>query len=270
MEGIPAVVIAYMYDLAFAAVYAVYGLVQNMIKMIIRTIQNSAGEIFGNVVFTENTDKVRETYEFLEFVFFIVNSFLCVNTIVLFLPFIFVYTDGNSLDQNYIIPVLSVLVVFNTLVFGLVTPVYMLVNVKGLFRETYLQTVLSAVICCIISVVLGSLSWSLVTIGPIIFYISIFVQQCFLVRKNIEWYRISLTIRRSTVLLFLFFLFGITGKVFFREKYFLSWIWWLKSAILFSIISFGCILSYILLFERNQIVILKKYMKNIIKGLYHV
>lgn len=270
MEGIPAIVIAYMYDLAYTAVYAVYYLVQSMIKMVVRIIQNSAAEMFGNVVFTENTNKVRETYEFLEFIFFVINSFLCTNTAALFLPFIYVYTDGNSLDQNYIFPALAVLIVVNNLAFGLFTPIHMLVSVKGLFKETYLQTVLGAVTGCIISVILGRVSWSFVTIGPIIFYFSMFVQRCFLIRRNVEWYRFSVTIRRTAVLLFLTFLFGMAGVLLFRGEYFLSWIWWLKTAIVSSLFSIVCISVYLIFFERDHISRLKNYMKTMIKGFNHV
>ncbi len=261
VESIPTLIIAYMYDLAYAAVYSVYYLVQNMIKMILRTIQNSVSEIFGNLVVTEEEGKIRSVYEFIEYIFFALGTFFGINLTILYLPFIFVYTGGNGLDQNYIYPLLSFLIVVNNLIFCAFTPINMLINIKGYFKETYIQTIICALLGIIVSIVLVKISWNLVVIGPIIFYTISYFYRCIIIKKSINWYKMHITITRTIIMSNMVFISWIISKKIFEYNLFTSWICWIVFSALSMFGSVLCIMVYTVFYEKESLKMIKLYTK---------
>ena len=64
-DSMPTILITSIYNLKLASVYGLYNLVQNMIKMVIKTIQFSISEVFGNVTVSESESRINSIYDLL-------------------------------------------------------------------------------------------------------------------------------------------------------------------------------------------------------------
>jgi len=250
--------------LANASVYAVYNLVQNMIKMIVRTIQLSVSEVFGNLVVSEGEERVRRVYDLMEFVFFLVAVVLCSCAAFLFMPFIYLYTGHNSLDVTYMYPILALVIVAYDVLYCMYMPCYTLTNVYGLFKETYLQAVVCAVIAIIGSVLCGLLYWPLVMLGPVIYYFSSMLFRLIVAKRKVSWFGISGFIRRMVVVILSMVVSVLVSSVVYRNGYVASWLQWIIHAVIcgFSVL---CIVGvYVLVFERSAAKGIFRYVRQLI------
>ena len=264
VDSLPTVLITALHGLSYASVYAVYNLVQNTIKMVVRTIQLSVSEIFGNLVVSENQDKVRNVYNLMEFVFFLAAAILCCCACFLFMPFIYLYTDGNTFDVNYIYPVLAVVIVAYDLFYCMYMPCYTLTNVLGLYKETYMQAVISAIISFVISVALGLIYWPLVMAGPVFYYMTSLIYRFFVAKKNAKWLRCRNFVRRIFVVILTVLGAYFASTYIYGTDYVSGWIGWICHAAICGCTVLILVGLYVLLFERNEIKLLLKYGKTIL------
>ncbi len=264
VDAMPSVMITSVAGLSQASVYAVYNLVQNMIKMVVRTVQLSISEIFGNLVVSENEGRVKSVYNLMEFAFFVLAAILCSCASFLFMPFIFLYTDGNGMDVNYLYPVLAVLIVAYDIFYCMYMPTYTLTNVHGLFKETYLQAVISAVISVLIALVLGTFYWPLVMAGPVFYYISSLIYRTIVAKKRVAWLKLGSFLRRMIVVLSMVALSVFLSTFVYGKGYSEGWISWLLQALICALATVLVLGIYVLLFERREAVALFGYGKNLI------
>lgn len=265
VEAMPTILITALKGLAIASVFAVYNLIQNMIKMVVKTMQCSVSEVFGNLVVSENDNRVKKVYNLMEFVFFLVAVVLCGCACFLFMPFIFLYTNGNSLDINYVFPVLAFLIVAFAVIYCMYQPCYTLTNVLGLYKETYLQSIICGVISIGVAIGLGLIYWPLIMIGPVFYYLSSLVYRMIIASRRVKWLVLKkFIIRVFTVLLLIVGVYFLSQYIF-SSGYPLSWGKWLLFAIItaLAVISFAGI--YVLIFERKEAKDLFAYIKNIFK-----
>ena len=265
IDAMPTVAITAVSGLASASVYTVYHLVQNMIRMVVRTLQLSVSEIFGNLMATESKERVSHVYDLMEFIFFIVAGILCFCEAFLFLPFIYLYTDGNTMDVNYLFPALAQLIVLYDLFYCLYMPVYTLTNVCGLFKETYLQSVICAVIAVLLSLGLGLLYWPLILLGPAFYYFSSFLYRMVVAKKRVDWLKWPRLLRRTAVASGAIALSTTVSHLVYRQGYALGWLSWLGQAVLCGAVAVGVIGGYVILFERTQARSVLRYAKNLIQ-----
>jgi O-antigen/teichoic acid export membrane protein len=264
-DSMPTILIASIYNLKLASVYGLYNLVQNMIKMVIKTIQFSISEVFGNVTVSESESRINSIYDLLEFMFFLAGIILCTCAMFLFMPFIFIYTNSNTFDINYMYPMLALLMAIYSIVYCMYMPCYTLSNVYGLFRETYLQAIISAVIGFVIAVGFGIFYWPLVLLGPIFYYLSSIIYRTWIIKKHIKWFSVRTFIRRIVVAILLPACSFFASNVFYESGYPNSWTIWLKQALacgFFTVILVGV---YVLIFEREEFISLLGYGKNMLK-----
>lgn len=264
-DSMPTILIASIYDMKLASVYAVYNLVQNMIKMVLKTIQLSISEVFGNLTASESEDRVKGVYNLLEFMFSVAGIILCTCAIFLFMPFIYAYTDANTLDINYMYPALALMIVIYSILYCLYMPCYTLSNVYGLFRQTYLQAVISAVTGFGIGLGFAFIYWPLVMLGPVFYYLSSLIYRTRIVKKNIKWYSPKSFLRRAAVSVLLPAFSFIASQAFYKGVYSDSWAAWLMQAFVCGIITLILTAIYILLFERNEFLSMLSYIKSIMK-----
>lgn len=268
VNSIPTVIITSLYGLAISSVYAVYHLVQNMIVMVARTMQVSVSEVFGNLtVAEEEQQRVKKVYDLLGLVFFLVAMIVCGCAMFLFVPFIYLYTDLNGFDINYLYPMLAIAIVLYCLVYCMYMPSYTLTNVMGLFRQTYLQELLVGIISCVVSVILCKAYWPLVVCGPILYYFISTIYRNYVAKRQIKWFTIKTFIQRYAVLIISVILSGVISFGVFKTGYPTSWIVWIGYGILAFAILVMIAFTYVLLFEKQQLGELKQYAKNILKKL---
>ncbi|MBR5295382.1 MAG: hypothetical protein IKU24_02190, partial [Clostridia bacterium] len=264
VDAMPSVMITSVAGLSQASVYAVYNLVQNMIKMVVRTIQLSISEIFGNLVVSEKEEKVWSVYNLMEFAFFVLASLLCSCAAFLFMPFIFLYTDGNAMDVNYLYPILALLIVSYDVFYCMYMPTYTLTNVYGLFKETYLQAVISAVISIVLAFVLGSIYWPLVMAGPVFYYISSLIYRIFVAKRKVSWLKLTSFVRRMAVVLIMVALSVLLSLKFYANGYSEGWLLWIGQAVICGLLAVLVLGLYVFIFERRETVALFGYAKNLI------
>lgn len=266
VDALPTVMITSIAGLAQASVYAVYNLVQNMIKMVVRTVQLSVSEVFGNLVVSENEERVRRVYDLLEFVFFLAAVVLCCCAGFLFMPFIYLYTDGNSLDVSYIYPILAAAIVAYDVFYCMYMPCYTLTNVYGLFKETYLQAVIFAVIAAGVSVALGLLYWPLIMVGPVLYYLSSLVYRLIVAKRKVPWLRPGSFFRRMAVVLVTVGLsVGLSDVLYSADNYAVSGWWtWIGHAVICGVAVLAVVGVYVLIFERSAAKGLLGYVKKLL------
>lgn len=264
VDGMPTVMITSVVGLANASVYAVYNLVQNMIKMVVRTIQLSVSEVFGNLVVSESEERVRRVYDLMEFVFFLAAIILCCCAGFLFMPFIYLYTDYNSLDVTYLYPALAMAIVAYDAIYCLYMPCYTLTNVYGLFKETYLQAVICAVIAIAGSLTCALIYWPLVMLGPVFYYLSSLVFRLIIAKRRIPWLRLSSFIRRMAMVVLSVVLSVALSTVVYANGYLASWWQWIFHAVLCGLAVLGIVGVYSLIFERSAVKGLFRYAKQLV------
>lgn len=264
VDGLPTVMITSIAGLASASVYAVYNLVQNMIKMVVRTIQLSVSEVFGNLVVSEGDEKVRRVYDLIEFVFFLAAIIFCCCAGFLFMPFIYLYTDCNSLDVTYIYPILAVIIVAYDVVYCMYMPCYTLTNVYGLFKETYLQAVICAVIAIAGALACGLIYWPLVMLGPVFYYLSSLIFRLIVAKRKISWLRMSSFIRRMVIVVLSVTLSVALSTAVYVNGYLTNWWLWILHGALCGSAVLGIVGVYSFIFERDSVKSVLTYVKHLI------
>ena len=265
VDGFPTVIITSIAGLSCASVYAVYNLVQNMIKMVVNTLQHSISEVFGNLVVSEKDERIRDVFDLLEFLFFVMAVILCCCAGFLFMPFVYLYTEGNTYDVSYMYPLLATVIVAYDVVFCMYLPYSLLTNVYGLFKETYLQAVICSIISIAAAVGFGLIHWTLVLVGPVIYYVSSIVYRLAVARKKIAWFRLKGFARRMATLILVVGVYLFASNGFYANGYSTSWFSWLVHAVACGL-SVLCVVGlYALLFERKATKGLVQYAKRLLK-----
>lgn len=262
IESSPVILIAYCYDFKEVSVYSIYYLVMLMIKTIISTFQISVSEVFGNMVVSEGDDKIKTVFNLMQFAYIVIGMFISIIAAFLFMPFISLYTSGMT-DTNYYVPNLALFIIIYSLAICLYMPYYTLSNVYGFYKETYLQSALTAIIGIFISIINTKFfTMPFVLIGLIFYYLFSTFYRIIIIKQKIKW--VSLKEIQSSLILFI----SLPILAYYlQQKYFTSVSSW-ENLIILSIIttiSTVIILSvYFALFERTRIKPLKDYIKQLI------
>ncbi len=144
-------------------------------------------------------------------------------------------------------------------------PYNILVSSHGLFKQTYLQPVLSALLSLIICVVLGRYNWLFILVGPLIFYAFNFVYQHFRLKKLINNISFKLAVN-NFLMVFIGFCFAVAASIFIPPNpgnYF-SWVVVAVATVLISIV-----ISLVIGFALNRQYLIEtfKYLRNFIRSI---
>ena len=269
IASIPVVFASVIADLNTASVLSYYYLVFNTVRMIVNTMQLSVCEVFGNYIVSKTEGEIKRVFNLLDFCFAAIGIFAAICTAFLFSAFMNVYTDGNTLKDasgvlvNYMVPALPFLFVALFVFFCVKQPYYMLTNVYGFYKQTYLQSAISAVIGFLISLGLGMVFWPLVLLGPIIFECVSYAYRIIVAKKNLKW----LSYKKS-LLRFIVTVVGAAGGFvaahFFYGAYPVSWGEWIVQALVTVCVAAAFLGVYTLLFERKEFLSAVGYGKAII------
>jgi O-antigen/teichoic acid export membrane protein len=263
VESSPTLFIAFNFNFKLASVYSIYYLIILMIKMVINTVQVSVSEVFGNMVVSEDSKKIENVFDLMLFIYIVLGVFLTTCTAFLFMPFISLYTKGMT-DVDYIIPLLAFFIVIYSLVFCLYMPFFTLSNVYGLYKETYLQSLITGIIALIISFAFTKyIEMSFVLTGLIFYYLVSMIYRIIIITKRIDWF----TVKNLTSRLLLYITLPLSA--FYIQQAFLysisSWGMFFGIAIITGTATMIFITLYMLVFEKKMFFELKEYAKKSLK-----
>jgi O-antigen/teichoic acid export membrane protein len=181
-----AVIISFMYGLEEASVYAVYALVSSALSLLSTALYSAFAPSFGIVVALKDQKVIESTFSIFRFIYIVFNTVLMMCMLYLLLPFVRLYTKGAQ-DINYINSGLACLIAIGGLVSSFRVPYNIIVSSYGLFKQTWLQPSITAILSIILSLVLGRIEYYLILTGPIVFYLINFIYQHYKLKKIVPF-----------------------------------------------------------------------------------
>lgn len=254
------IILSFMYSLEETSVYSVYALVSQALNLVATAIYSSFVPSFGNLVTEENRKNASRIFSIFQYIYVMFNTFLMMGMLFLVVPFVKIYTSGAS-DISYINYTLATLLALNGMLSAYRIPYNVVVSSCGFFRQTWLQPIISAFICIIISVVLGRINYAFVVIGNVIFYAINFIYQHFKLKKLVPW-----LIQKNTFLYLLISFGGLLLTIFGNATVIFpdEMRCWFIYASIFSICAIVYIVVFSIIFVKTDLVQSLKYLKQLI------
>lgn len=141
-------------ELSSVSVYSVYNLVASSILTLLTALTNGVSATFGDIIASRNVDRLKKWYYTYEFLFLNLCSLVYSVMVIMYIPFIRLYTSGVT-DYEYIYPIVAVLFAVNGLLYNIKTPAGILIGAAGVFKETkkgtFIQTAIAIVGCLILT-----------------------------------------------------------------------------------------------------------------------
>lgn len=148
----PLIILTIFCGLKEVSVYSVYALVFTAINNILTAFSNGLQAFFGESLVKDSNEKIKRFYTSYETSFFSLMfwGYSCAH--ILILPFMNLYTS-NMIDENYIRPILSVLLVISGILTNIRQPGSQMINAAGHFEETQWRSIAEASINIVFSVI---------------------------------------------------------------------------------------------------------------------
>lgn len=185
ISGSITVVVSVIAGLKASSVFAVYMIAVSALSTFSNSIYSAFVPSYGSVVAENNMEKTNRIFEIYQFVLFTLNAFMYMCAAYLMIAFVRVYTKGVT-DAEYINPLLMIFMVAYGLANVMRIPYNNTVYIKGLFKETYLQSVVCSVVSLALMIGLTMIDYTYTLIGAIFFYLSNTIYQHFKLPKLFE------------------------------------------------------------------------------------
>ena len=259
----PSVIITTILGLKYSSVFSIYFMVYTSLHTILNSIQLSISAIFGNVVASEDSDKISGVYDMVSLATFVLGAVLATCAAIMFMPFVAIYTSGVS-DFNYIYPALSYLIVLYIALFTIETSYAYVATVYGYFKQICKITLACGAAGILVSIAAVALfGMPYVMTGLIVNILANIVFKCRIIRKNNTWFSLGAIIRR-TIFMAVMITIGAVLPYMIKLQI-VGWIRWFIHAIIIFLLSCVCALTYCLLLEKSTTLKLFRYFKKIIK-----
>lgn len=151
-ENTDIMILTWFSTLENVSVYSIYNMILRGIKQLLSIISNVIQPMLGEYWAKDEKEKLSYYFSLYEWLMYSLGQFAFGCTITLMIPFVQVYTK-NVNDANYIVPVFSYLITFATIAQFLRIPYGTLFGSLGLYKETQVNYIISAVTNLLISVV---------------------------------------------------------------------------------------------------------------------
>lgn len=148
--GAPILIATFILPIEYVSIYSIYFLVIMGINSILGIFTSGIAAGFGEVIAREDKTLFKKAFSDFEVSFFIINTILFSTTMILYMPFIKIYTAGA--DISYDFPILALLMTINGFLHNLKTPYGMLVIAAGKYKETKIQTTVQGLIVVILGI----------------------------------------------------------------------------------------------------------------------
>lgn len=149
-SGAPVLILTFLLSLKEVSIYSIYNIVIYGITMLLSIFRTSSYSTFGDLISRGEKSKFKNLFEHFETLFLITITIIFSITVLVYQPFIDIYTKGADISYNY--PLLAVLLTFNAFLYEIKSPYSMLVTSKGLFKETKRDSTIQALLLVILSV----------------------------------------------------------------------------------------------------------------------
>lgn len=255
------ILISTMYGLEEASVYSVFFMITHASYLILSAFFSSFESTFGNIVALKNKRDTLHSFRIFQSLFLSISTIFIMVLSFLTIPFVKIYTN-NINDVNYINLKLTFLVIVSSLFSYYRIPYNIIVSTFGFFKETYMQPVVTAVICLILSLLLGLYDYSFVIIGLVIFYLMNFVYQYHVIKKHIPWI-ITRGVFRSLVITIIGFLISFCSNFFIIPR--LGIIEFCIYAMLCTFFSVTYVICINKLFNKETFCVLRLYKSSVLK-----
>jgi O-antigen/teichoic acid export membrane protein len=255
----PIVIVSFGYGLETASVYSVYAIIITAVSTLVNAIQLSMSALFGNLVATENDNTIKKVFNTIEYIFFLIGTYLTGSIAFLLMPFITLYTKGID-DTNYIYMTMAIIIPLLTAVFSLRTPYGFAVTVYGLFKDLCYISLFFSVLGIGIALALSLIiDMPFVLIGIIFYYFFTGIMFIFALRKKIQWINLKKISARIIIVILVLIISVVAIKVIpIAIDTITSWI---LSGILYTLVLGIALLVYSLIFEQKEMKDVIKYLK---------
>jgi O-antigen/teichoic acid export membrane protein len=263
VASIPIIITIYC-GLIKTSIYAIYLMIFNVLVVFSKSIYSSFSSSYGSVTATGDVERISRVFEIFQYSFFALTTWMYMCASILMFPFITIYTKGFT-DGNYINVLLKIFIIIFGCFYSYRIPYNLTVSANGLFKETYLQPVITAVSTLVLSITITRYNFVYALVGPIIFYAVNTFYQYYKISKlksrlnfNHLWNHLAVSMLCvGGALLFAIFV-GLKTD---------SYLQWVLIALCVAGVCATIIVVASLLFDRKSFLISVKYFKEKLLGL---
>lgn len=151
ISSTPLIVLSTLSSLVYSSIYAIYNFVIAGIQGFLGSAREAVIASIGKLYYTDKS-AFNLNMDRFESLYFSIMLVLYSTTILVFTPFIQVYT--SKMDANYNLPGLSILFVVSALLIGLRIPSIVAINTAGHFKQVKKYAVIEAIINITLSIAL--------------------------------------------------------------------------------------------------------------------
>ena len=134
------------------SVYSIYHYVTSNIKKILTNFTVGFGHAFGDMYARNELELMKKNLGIYETIIYSLTTILCTTTLVMFLPFVALYTKGIN-DVNYIRPTFAIIMTFACAFNCFRVPYRSIVYAVGHYRQTRNGAIFEAVMNITISII---------------------------------------------------------------------------------------------------------------------
>lgn len=140
----PIILATFMLSLDKVSVYVIYNLVYAGVATLLSVFVSGLAAGFGSILALDDRKTFKKAFQEFELCYGIIISVIFSTMLILYIPFINLYTKGADIDYTY--PLLAILLVIKGITYELKTPHGMLIFSLGAYKESKIQTTIQAAI----------------------------------------------------------------------------------------------------------------------------
>lgn len=249
-SGAPTIIATFVLSLEQVSIYSIFNIVIAGIGSILGIFTSGLSSGFGDLISRSDDAVFERAFRQFEYVYYMLISIVYSITLVMYMPFIRIYTSCADISYNY--PLLAVLMTVNGFFYNLKTPYGMLVISEGMYKETRWATTLQGLIEVVASVALAfPFGVYGIVIGVLLSNLYRDVQFLFYAEGHLIPFKIRKTIVLQARSIILFFAVSfVMFKLPFRDHS-LSVSTWILNAVVVSAISCVVIVAINFFFDRR-------------------
>ena len=176
------IMMSFMYGLSETSVYSVYALVSEALNLVTTSLYSSFAPGFGNLYAQEDKERSAKIFSIFQYIFVMFSTFLMMCMLFGVVPFVRIYISGAT-DINYANYLLATVMAVGGIFSAYRIPYNIVVSSCGFFKETWLQPVISVVVCIGIALGFDFVDYSLLLVGSTVFFAINFIYQHFRLKQ---------------------------------------------------------------------------------------
>ena len=246
-------------NLKMVSVYSVYALVTNGLKQLVSAFSSGVSPSIGNLYAKGNLKELNEKLNVYEYVIFNLVFFLFTVGCILITPFVELYTKGIT-DVNYSQPLFGTLLLISEGFYVIRAPYVNLAYGAGKFKElkkcAYIEAIINILISLVLVIKFGLIG---VACGTLVAMIYRTIYQVYYLKNNLINRPMKIFFKKL-IIFSIFSIIGVLICIYLLPIKVLTIANWIIYAIIYSSILGLIYLGIGLLFYKNELVFLKKYL----------